>query len=119
MTDNFNSVILSVAQEFDEFKHKELEKISDEVFNNHAQIHFYCRVADYFENGDFQFYERIAINELSKNNNKILERLWNYYSSCSEPSVESYLDIYLLIRNFNQYSKEKYHESIMGGVEVE
>lgn len=102
-TDIIGTVISAVAQEFTVFKSSELAKKNDEIFNNHSQIHFYCRVADYFENEDFQFYEKTAIRELAKENGEILERLWNYYSDCEEPSIESYLDIYQLIRNYNGF----------------
>lgn len=112
MTDAVKSVALSVAQEFEDFRRMELEKKSDAVFNNHAQIHFYCRVADYFENGDFQFYEKIAVEELAEDNGKILQKLWDYYSDCEEAEdIESYYGIYGLIRSYNGFCHDQKREA--------
>ncbi len=94
----------SVADEFAVYKAREIARGAEAVFGNHYEIHFYNRVADYFDNGDFQFYEKTEIKKLAQSGENVLERLWDYYSESEETSVvETYYDIFQVIRSFNGF----------------
>ena len=102
--DIYETVRNTVAEEFAAYKAKETAKGAESVFNNHYEIHFYNRVADYFDNGDFQFYEKPEIKKLAQSGGNILERLWDYYSGSEEPSgVETCYDVFQVIRGYNGY----------------
>lgn len=102
--DVYDNVRNSVADEFAAYKAREIAKGAEAVFGNHYEIHFYNRVADYFDNGDFQFYEKTEIKKLAQSSGNILERLWDYYSESEEPSgIETYYDIFQVIRDYNGY----------------
>lgn len=100
--DVYEKIRNSVAKEFTAYKAREMAKGAEAVFHNHYEVHFYNRVADYFDNGDFQFYEKNEIKTLANSGDNILERLWDFYSESEEPSgIETYFDIYQVIRSYN------------------
>ncbi len=104
----YETVRSSVAGEFAAYKAREIARGAEAVFGNHYEIHFYNRVAGYFDNGDFQFYEKTEIKKLAKRGGNILERLWNYYSESEEPSgIETYYDIFQVIRSYNGYCNDQ------------
>lgn len=52
---------------------------------------------------DFDVYEKREIRKLQQTAPKdTLSYLWDYYSDCEDPTVESYLDIHYLIKNYNE-----------------
>lgn len=110
-------MVLSVRDEFKGFRDEMLVRNVQEVFNNHAQIHFYCRVNEYFGRDfeDFDIYEKKEIVKLRKTVlGNTLSLLWDYYSDCENPTVESYLDIYYLIKNYNERYAFIGSEAVMG-----
>lgn len=103
--EKIKELILTVREEYETFKTGMLVQSSDKVFENHAQIHFYCRLNDYFSRdiSDFDVYEKREIRKLQQTAPKdTLSYLWDYYSDCADPTVESYLDIHYLIKNYNE-----------------
>lgn len=102
--DIYETVRNTVAEEFAAYKAKETAKGAEAVFNNHYEVHFYNRVAEYFDDGDFQYYEKAEIKRLASGGN-ILERLWIFYSESVEPpvNIETYYDIFQMIRSYNGY----------------
>lgn len=92
----------SVAKEFAEFRSKEIAQSAEAVFDNNCQIHFYSRVANYFECDNKQFYEKNAIRCLQKYTGHILDYLWDYYLNCDQVvNLDSSLGVYSFIRDFN------------------
>lgn len=103
--EKINRVILSVRNEYDAFKTEMLKNSAEKVFENHSKIHFYCHLNDYFDRdiSDFDEYEKSAIAKIQETApENMLSLLWDYYSDCEEPTVESYLDIHYLIKNYNE-----------------
>lgn len=66
--EKIKELILTVRGEYETFKTGMLMQSSDKVFENHAQIHFYCRLNDYFSRdiSDFDVYEKREIRKLQQ-----------------------------------------------------
>lgn len=106
----------SVTKEFNEFYGHEMKKSKDEIFYDYYQIHFYNELKDFLvsEEGDYYLDEE-EFKCLHNKGIDIIASLYSYYLKEEYASINNWEDISDFIKDYNKH----YHDSSMGGTEIE